>query len=371
MTQIAPNSGSSVGGAAGEATSPPQHRFDVFLSGIVFMDIIFTGMPSPPLGGREILTNGMGTSPGGVANMAVATARLGLDTALSTAFGADVYGDFCWSTLADQEGIDLSASRRVEQWHSPVTVSMAYAEDRAMVTHFDEPPLLDGASSRPPSRLCFADMGTERAEWVDDAVAAGSMVFADVGWDPTETWDRDGLRARLQGCHAFVPNADEAMAFTGTSSSGAAMEELRDWVPLSVVTAGSGGAFAADARTGETTWVPGVPVAALDPTGAGDVFVAGLMFGELRTWSLAHRLRFANLCAALSVRHVGGALAAPGFADICDWWALARNDARRARDYEFLEDLLASVDHRLFDRAVPTIGFRNPVHDHGRHQPRT
>ena len=53
------------------------------------------------------------------------------------------------------------------------------------------------------------------------------------------------------------------------------------------------------------------PAEALDPTGAGDVFLAGLVLGTLRGWPLQQRLRFANLVAALSVRDFGGALAAP------------------------------------------------------------
>src|SRR5690606_37150177 len=105
-----------------------------------------------------------------------------------------------------------------------------------------------------------------------------------------------------------VPNADEAMAFTGASSPGGALETIRDYVSLAVVTAGSGGAFAADETTGETAWVPGIGVTALDPTGAGDVFLAALMHGTLAEWPLTQRLRFANVCAALSVRDFGGAL---------------------------------------------------------------
>ena len=65
----------------------------------------------------------MGSCPGGIANLAIAASRLGLRTSLAAAFGDDVYGDFCWRTLAEQEGIDLSLSRRFDDWHSPVTVS--------------------------------------------------------------------------------------------------------------------------------------------------------------------------------------------------------------------------------------------------------
>lgn len=346
--------------------SPP---FDLFVSGTVFLDLIFTGMVSPPASGREILTDGMGSSPGGAATLAAAASRLGLNTSLSAAFGSDAYGEYCWTTLADLEGVDLSHSQRFEDWHSPVTVSLAFDDDRAMVTHAHQPPvpLEEVVGSPPTSRASFADMTSERPRWVDQAVDSGSLVFADLGWDPTEQWDTHALRRRLEGCHAFTPNATEAMAFTQTDTPGAALEVIQDWVPLAVVTSGSGGAFAADADSGEIAWVPGVAVKMLDPTGAGDVFLAALIKGTLDGWPLTQRLRFANLCAAMSVRGFGGALAAPGWADLCDWWILAREEPRLARDYAFLEEILGSEEHRLFSHAVPTLGFRPAVHDHGRH----
>ncbi|MFY0407144.1 carbohydrate kinase family protein [Solicola sp. PLA-1-18] len=349
--------------------SSDAEPFDVLVAGTVFLDIIFTGMAAAPVGGREILTDGMGSSPGGAANLAIAASRLGLRTSLAAAFGGDVYGEYCWSTLSDAEGVDLSHSRRFPEWHSPVTVSLAYDDDRAMVTHTHAPPA-DGpdlVADPPPTRSCFADMGAERQPWLDTAISRGSLVFADVGWDPTGAWDTALLRDRLEGCHAFVPNASEAMAYTGTDSPGAALEAIRDWVPLAVVTAGSGGAFAADATTGETVWVPGLSVPVLDPTGAGDVFLAALVSGTLAGWDLQERVRFANLCAALSVRDFGGALASPGWADVCDWWNGVDPSSRQARDYAFLVDVLPTVEHRVYDRALPTIGFPRPFHDHSRH----
>ncbi|MGH3425528.1 MAG: carbohydrate kinase family protein, partial [Nocardioidaceae bacterium] len=279
--------------------------------------------------------------------------------------------EYCWTTLEDVEGVDLSHSQRFDDWHSPVTVSLAFDDDRAMVTHAHAPPVPvdDLIGTPPPSRVCFADMATERPGWIDRAISDGSLVFADLGWDPSEEWDVHSLRQRLEGCHAFVPNAAEAMAFTRTDTPGAALEVIRDWTPLAVVTAGSGGSFAADASTGETAWVPGVKVDSLDSTGAGDVFLAALMKGTLDGWALTQRLRFANLCAALSVRDFGGALASPGWADLCDWWNDAETDPRLARDYAFLGESLATVEHRLFGRAVPTLGFHRTSHDHGRHGP--
>ena len=337
-----------------------EPEVDVFLSGTVFLDIVFTGMLGPPSGGREVWTDGMGSSPGGVANLAVACSRLALQTSLAAAFGGDVYGDYCWRLLSESENIDLSHSQRFEGWHTPVTVSLAFDEDRAMVTHgHPAPHEMDALlSDIPTSRLCFFDAGLPRPSWLDQAIEAGSLVFADVGWDDTSTWDFDDLRARLSGVYAFVPNATEAMAYTRTESPGAALGKLADLVPLAVVTAGNGGAFAADAETGETTWVPSVPVDVLDPTGAGDVFLSALMVGTAQDWPLQQRLKFANLCAGLSVRDFGGALAAPGWGAVAAWWAENRNDSRLSRDFAFLDEVIPPGTPREVSRADATIGLR-------------
>jgi hypothetical protein len=120
--------------------APGDPATDVYLTGTVFLDIIFTGLDSAPVRGTESWARGMGSSPGGVANMATALARLGLRTSLAAAFGDDMYGDYCWESLERDEGIDLSLSRRVPGWHSPVTVSMAYEGERTMVSHGHEAP---------------------------------------------------------------------------------------------------------------------------------------------------------------------------------------------------------------------------------------
>lgn len=120
--------------------APQDPPCDVFLTGTVFLDIIFTGLDSAPVRGTESWARGMGSSPGGVANMATALARLGLRTSLAAAFGDDHYGEYCWDALEQGEHIDLSMSRTVPGWHSPVTVSMAYEGERTMVSHGHEAP---------------------------------------------------------------------------------------------------------------------------------------------------------------------------------------------------------------------------------------
>ncbi|MBK5996504.1 sugar kinase, partial [Streptomyces sp. MBT58] len=215
----------------------------------------------------------------------------------------------------------------------------------------------------PRARAAIASLVPGRSEpWVATAARHGALIFADVGWDETGRWDLDAL-PDLAHCEAFLPNAEEAMRYTRTDCPRAAAHALAERVPLAVVTLGAEGAYAVDGRTGVSAQVPAIEVEALDPTGAGDVFVAGFVTGTLADWPLADRLAFAGLTAALSVQEFGGSLSAPGWAEIAAWWQRIRTcesqDPTALERYAFLEELLPTTARAWpLRRAVPTIGFR-------------
>ena len=313
---------------------------DVFVSGLMFFDLVLTGLDHAPVPGTEVWTKGSGTGPGGIATFAVALSRLGLSTSLSAAFGDDAFGRLCWETLERDEGVDLSRSRRLPGWPTPVTVSLAYDGDRALVTHGEPVPVTaDELIGTPPeSRAAIVHLGLEPAAWIPQAHRAGTLVFAEVGWDPSQQWSGTMLD-QLADCHAFLPNAEEAMAYTRTSTPRAAVAKLADLVPLAVVTCGRDGAIAIDSGTGEEAWAPALEVDAVDTTGAGDIFGASLVAGTLAGWPLTDRLHFANLCAGLSVQRVGGAPAAPGWPGIARWWH-STHDAQLRNDYAFLDQVM-------------------------------
>lgn len=351
--------------------------FDVFVQGTVFLDIVFTGLPEMPRAGTEMWADGMGSCPGGIANLAVAASRLGLRSSLGAAFGDDDYGDFCWRVLQDQEGVDLSMSRRYPRWHTPVTVSVSVGGDRSMITHGHEAPedATTMLGSTPGARAVLIDLDGQRPlgadhperAWAEQAHAAGALLFADVGWDPTGAWSPTVLD-QLSWCHGFLPNAIEAMAYTRTDSPHDALYALADLVPLAVVTNGRDGAFAIDSTTGEEASVPALRVDAIDATGAGDVFDAGVLVGTLAAWPLLDRVNFATLCSSLAVQEFGGSLAAPGWGDISDWWHRVRDEptthaAARSvqRRFAFLDDLVADVPTGAVRRAAATIARLSDV----------
>ncbi|GGY51331.1 carbohydrate kinase family protein [Streptomyces djakartensis] len=313
-------------------------RPDVLLTGLLFYDLVLTGLGKPPTPGEEIWTRGMGCGPGGIANLAVAAARFGLRTSLATVFGDDFYGAYCRDVLCGQEGVDLSLSRTADGWPTPVTVCVAHGHDRALITHGQEPPHSQDDLVRDPprARTALVHLEARPRDWLAKAAANGTRVYADVGWDPTQQWST-ALLEQLALCHAFLPNEAEAMAYTRTESAVAALFTLSELVPVAVVTRGGEGAMAVDQITGEYAEVPALDVDVLDATGAGDVFGAAFVTASLGGWPLAQRLRFAVLAAGLSVRHHGGAPAAPGWYGVDRWWR-SLTDPELKRAYGFLTD---------------------------------
>ena len=350
--------------------SPHDPPLDVLTTGTIFFDIIFTGLPRLPEPGEELHSAGMGSCPGGIANLATATARLGLRTGLVAGFGDDAYGDWMWDTLSGQEKIDLSASRRFSNFHSALTVSMAFHDDRGMVTHMHPLPesLEADLLAAPGSRAATVDL-QDPASWWRTLKDRGTLLFADVGFDETGRWDQSVLHL-LEDCHAFTPNAVEAMHYTRTDRPTDAVRRLAELVPLAVVTDGVNGSFAIDQQSGEEAYCPAVTTEAIDPTGAGDVFAASILLGTLAGWPLEHRLRFAALTSSLAVRQFGGSLAAPGWGDISDWWRCVKlsaadgdvSAAGKLERYGFLDDLVPK--HRVHGvrRAEGTFASASDAH---------
>ncbi|MHB8293155.1 MAG: carbohydrate kinase family protein [Acidimicrobiales bacterium] len=335
----------------------------VHVVGTVFLDLVFSPVESPPRAGTEVRAGSLATSPGGVANTAVSLARLGARVSLSALFSDDAFGCYLWSTLA-AEGIDLSASRRVPGWSTPVTVSMADGDERALLTHEPCHPIAEEELVPEPLRagsLFLAPGPGADLSWVS-RLCPRPRVYLDVGWD------HDGQRPgrvleQLRFVDVVLPNALEAMAYTGSGDVVGAAKALHARGPAAVVKLGPKGAIAAgagSARAGPAGARPagagpagsgaaapgagvvtarGVPVEAVDPTGAGDVFDAGFVYAAAVGLGIEHQLAFGNLCAALSVRYLGGALASPCWRDIVAWWAGVESPALRER-YAFLDVLL-------------------------------
>jgi sugar/nucleoside kinase (ribokinase family) len=316
----------------------------VHVVGPVCFDLVFSGLPAPPRPGTEVRAAYLGISPGGVANVAVALARLGLDVALSAVFADDAFGHYLWCALLD-EGVDMTYSVQVGGWSTPVTSSVAIAGEREMVTYEEVPPV--AVESLLPSGYradaVVVSLADADPEWLAGLHRFAPLVFADVAWDERLASSR--LADALAAIDVFMPNAAEALACTRCETLEQAAAKLAGSGRMVVVKDGGAGAMAVGPGPGSATREPALPVEARDTTGAGDVFDAGFIYASLAGWPVEQRLRFANLCASESVKLIGGSFAAPCWRDLAAFWR-GLDDVELRREFSFLDAVILGAPRR-------------------------
>lgn len=309
-----------------EDARPPAT--DLLFVGKIFCDLVFTDVPIPAQG-TESYSSGFAFSPGGVANRAVAAARLGARVRLLSQIGDDPLGLAIWKVLGDEPNLDLTEVRVLPDWQTPVTVAVADRRDRRFITYETPPPVRHGGPAPEPRPIKAIGLGvdSEPSAWLDSFRNSATTVVGTVGWDPTAEWSTD-LMARLALLDVFVANDMEAIHYTRADSVLGAAKKLAERVPLAIVTQGGQGLTAIDSGLGKVYEVSAPRVDIIDPTGAGDVFIASYMFSLLQDWDTAERLRFAVTCASISVTGRGGALSAPTLKSVQSFVAAngTRND---------------------------------------------
>jgi ribokinase len=266
-----------------------------------FLDLTFAGLEALPAAGEERFAEALLRSPGGGASTAIGAARLGLDVVQAAPLGRDAEGAFLRAAL-EAEGVRVNP-RTVES--TPVTAVLPVGGDRAMATYApdDDLRISDLAASAPRAVI----LSLLRAGCAPGGVA----LYATAGDDDARAF-AGALPPTVGEAHALLLNEREArlLAGAGVRDAVTAARTLAEQTAATVVvTRGPAGALAV--ADGELTEVPGYEVQAVDTTGAGDLFAAAYVWADLGGASLAERLSWACLYAALSVRvrtAVAGAL---------------------------------------------------------------
>lgn len=290
----------------------------VLVIGELNVDIVLSGLASPPVLGSEVLAQEMRMVLGSAsAIFASGAARLGHTVGFVGKTGDDDFGRFCRNALLkagiSTDGLVLSPRP------TGATIVLSTRDDRALVTHLGAIADL-GYDDLPPdlfrgfrhlhltSYFLQERLRPEFPRLIREAKAAGLTVSFDPNSDPSQTWSPE-IWDVLRDADVVFVNESEACALTGMATTAEALSVLAERTACAVVKQGSEGATAVRGR--ERMHVDTFRVNVVDTTGAGDSFAAGFMHGLLSKRTLRECLLLANATGALSATDVGGTAAQP------------------------------------------------------------
>jgi sugar/nucleoside kinase (ribokinase family) len=299
------------------AISATLKSWDVAVVGEIYADHVFSGFPAWPGPGEEVIAeNYLRELGGGAINTACALSRLGRRVRLVGLIGeADL--DWFESRLGDfgvsMDGIRLGSDG------TGITVSVSTVEDRSFFTYA-------GVNRALPELLAspeiVADLAAARhvhfaMPLPRDLAAillpllrqAGCTTSLDVGYSPA--WLRDPVnRPTFRDLDLFLPNAKEAALLSGDEEpSSFEAWSIGAGIGRAVMKQGASGAWIADERG--LRRIPAPRIDALDSTGAGDAFDAGVIDGLLDGESIDGCVERGCVCGALCTTAAGALQALP------------------------------------------------------------
>lgn len=248
-------------------------------------------------------------SHGGVArNVAHNLALLGARTQLLTVFGGDLFGGLLYD-YCKQVGIDVHLSERESSMRSGLYLSIHNhaGEMIAAVSDTEAVKLItpewlakrSGEINTSDYVMADANISEDAIRWLMENVTV--PLFID-GVSTTKAHRVvNALRkAKLPYLHTLELNLKEALAVTNTATYAESAQQLLDWGVAHVyITLGADGVYC---RTAAEEWLfPALPVEIVNTNGAGDAFLAGVIFAHAKGIDFPQTAQYGLMAARAAI----------------------------------------------------------------------
>jgi len=292
--------------------------------GILVADVLAWPVDGIPWGSLELVDEVVLRGGGCALNTASALVRLGVPAEVVGKVGADAFGDFLLALL-DERGVGRSGV--VRDPAAPTSASVALVSGGGERTFLHTPGAnallrrdeidlgaLEGAACLHVAGALVLEAldGDPLAGLLEDARRLGVTTSLDTVWDASGRWTR--VEPALPHVDVAVPSLAEARAISGRHDPTEVAAWFRDrGVRTVALKMGADGCYVAgDDFEGA---VPAPGVRAVDGTGAGDAFAAGLLAGLLGGRPLEQAARLACAAGALATTAMGAFEGIGGAAD--------------------------------------------------------
>jgi sugar/nucleoside kinase (ribokinase family) len=273
--------------------------------GIANIDYIFTNISRIPNLGEEIYSEGFSKQLGGgpVATL-ITLSRLGVPVKLGTFVGEGFLSQYLTRELNQYNIIYTNMLATAEP--DPVTITCVFSTgvDRAFVSYrpdkeafrMKEEELLQFYHG---SRIAYVSF--DMREMCPSLKEEGIMVVLDSSWD--DKMCLEWIVDLAPYVDYFIPNEMEALKITGKETVEEAIEVLSQYVETPIIKLGHRGCLLK--KSGKTVLIPPIDVKGIDPTGAGDIFAAGFIYGLYHGYNEEDCIRYGNIAGGNAVTKVG------------------------------------------------------------------
>ena len=274
-------------------------------AGNVNVDLVFSGLPRLPEEGEELYARSFsvqmgGGTPGTLINLS----RLGVPTCLQTLLGPDMFSDFARRAFAENgvSPVNLYHGDRI-----PLNISVAALTpgDRTFLSYSESGPVTDEMQEAVYHASRGAKLVTMQLGYLEAyrrLKQEGAVLVFDTGW--LDDLSIENYREYIELADYYTPNQKEALKITGADTPARAAEILSDYFENVIVTQVKAGGLLRE--NGREHVIPNIPeFAHQDSTGAGDAFLAGLLYGLYHDYSFRESVLFGNITGGKCVTAVG------------------------------------------------------------------
>lgn len=293
----------------------------VVLLGDINIDLLLEIENYPVEGGEAIAARQTTSLGGSTTNTAITLARLGLEARLLGRVGSDAWGAHALANL-ETAGVDLGwISKDPVEPTQLNLVAVTPSGERTMFAYRGAnarlgPDLVLPALFHGASLLHLSGYALLASPQLDAAISAIALARSQ---DIPVTLDVPaGIVPQIASVILRLIDQIDTIMLGGQD-----LAALNSTSPASLLQAGARRVVIKRGRDGSSLYerdieidVPGFQAQAVDTTGAGDAFAAGLIMGMLRNCDPWECCRIANALGAAAVRQVGGGLAMPGRKDL-------------------------------------------------------
>lgn len=271
------------------------------------LDIIFDDFGRLPDLGEEVFAKNFDMQLGGGPMVyPIVLSRFGIAARLGTFLSDDIQSKIAKNLLEEMSFTNYKNFYEGKDGHPVVVTSvLSFEKDRSFIC-FNEQVRESSLNEEKVynflkgSKVVFAPHRFNNV--MKKLRKEGSKIVFDTGWH--EDLNIDMYKDTLKNVDVFTPNDKEAMKMTGTDSPGDAVKVLARYVKHPIVSIGENGCI-----TFLDNQVVHVPMPTkfkvLDTTGAGDNFLAGIIYGLFNEWDIIKCMEMGNVLGGYSTTELG------------------------------------------------------------------